>query len=356
MVKHTYRLYLNSYEDAETCAMKYDYGSVKDVTIRIGKTGAMISFSTAKPKDLGAILQVTDRLVQDAIRKALVCCSLYSGTPIALQAMVVLVDGDPTPHVYIPPKEGHPFIYCLLDRLERPIASSWQSPAVFHTICSSTKTTEKEDSRFSALYSLLSSKAKQYEIERFANLWTSMNSLYSFAAQKASPLLPPTAKGKIRTLPTEDDKLRFFAMLNGFRFDDFISNDRVAAVLRESELQLAKYREWGPDGFACAMAAIARRLGESGLLPMDEEAFVLFWFAYKLRCKYFHGEQPALFFCYADDYLLRCLSFVSDRLESFLDRELPRWLADEHYMDETIRELAPCFHTKSEMQNRSGKN
>ena len=99
-------------------------------------------------------------------------------------------------------------------------------------------------------------------------------------------------------------------------------------LFHEAERQFSGYREWGADGFSKAMASIRNAVASATELSMDDEAFVLFWFSYQLRCHYFHGEQPAPVVVFADDYRLRCLSFAGDKLEEYLERELPKWFLD----------------------------
>ena len=347
MAEYRYRIFINKYEES-TYSLKYDFQSIKNIELRISNHGALIAFTMKTKKSVNDILKAKDKLIQDAIRKAVICSTLFSSAPIEVQAMYIVEDSNDTPAIYLSAENEPSFIFSMLDCIYHPIPPCWKNKGVMQLICDYTKTKENSDSRFAAFYSMLTSKAKHYEIERFIHLWTAMNGLYSYAASKATPYRP-IKNGKQKVISGEENKYRFLALLSGYRFDGFLCKSIENTVINKAELLLANCAEQDENAFITAMNQITSQAGVSNL-PMDNDAFLIFEFAYKIRCKYFHGEAPILFICFADDYRLRMLRYINQRLERYLDTELPKWMERNDYKCEEITAIAPSFVLKNEMK------
>ncbi|MCR5136247.1 MAG: hypothetical protein K6C12_03990 [Oscillospiraceae bacterium] len=62
---------------------------------------------------------------------------------------------------------------------------------------------------------------------------------------------------------------------------------------------------------------------------MKRHAYLYFAFPYYHRCRYFHAEAPIPLLCFQNDPLLRILEIVNRTLDSFLERELPKWFVKD---------------------------
>lgn len=344
--KHEYYIYINCFEKSDI-TITYDYRSIKNIVMDISRSGARIHFFMTKDKDHQSILHATDKMVQDAIRKAIVISYLYSGQAQTVKAIILCVDGG-APEIFLPDSSS-PILFSMFREDARQLSKAWNDSNIFQTVCSFTKTKEKDDSRFAALYAFLVSKSTVYEIERFTYLWMAMNGLYGFIAKQATPFLPLSAKGKPRKF-SEDDSIRFMAQLKGWKFDCAISNKNKASFFQKAELVAADKDCWISDTqLGAALSDIAKDIGEE--IQIEPAAFALLWFPYQLRCKYFHGEMPILALCFADEYLLRVFKNVNDRLELFLEEYLPQWLGEYKMKQEPLMQsLASSFVMKSEMK------
>ncbi len=346
--KHEYVITLNA-GDYHTKPVVYDYGRNKGLELYVSSKGVQIRFETRRLKEEKALVEYADKLLQDAIRKSLVLYALHTGCPMDIGVMLISVD-NAQPVICMPSLEQNSPIYSMLREFLHPIHPIWDNHEIFTTLCRFTKTSEKNDSRVAALYSLLLSKTKHYEIERFIYMWMAVNGLYSYVAQQANLHMPLTQKGKQRQLKSEEDKIRFLALYTGMRYDCFIPSAKEKKLIREAEIRFSDMAVWTDESTRnTAVSEVANKVLEEEL-PMDEQAFLTLWLPYKLRCKYFHAEQPVPMICFRDEYLLRVIGKLNDVIETFIDTELPRWLGKEadRKRNGTVS-LALSFVLKNEM-------
>ena len=79
------------------------------------------------------------------------------------------------------------------------------------------------------------------------------------------------------------------------------------------------------------------------VIEFDQQALMLLWLPYQIRCNYFHGENAIPVFCYQDESLLQVISFANNLLEAFLRSELIKWICKDQRQDkmqERVQQVA----------------
>ena len=353
--KHECVVTINHF-DGDAPPLKYTYRNCKDIELYVGDNGIKVRYMTTVPIDPDKLIQLKYDWLKDAIRKACIISALHSQKPFPVHFILFSIDHD-QPLIYTP-ESNQSAIYSMLNAFPHRISRLMDDPQIFSLICSFNKSKEKEDSRFSSLFSYLVSKTKVYEIERFIYLWMSINGFYSHLARIVKDDVPATDRGKMRCIyKSEEDAIRFLALVSGYKYEAFFDKGAIEnSLIRMTEIELSKVEnvldeQILNDTFANIMDK-CKAIDKSGRdPPMDYKAFFTLWFPYKLRCKYFHAEQPIPMICFSDEYMLRVIGNVNTILENFLDTELPLSLNGEYLKKiSRAREIAQTFLLKSEMK------
>ena len=281
----------------------------------------------------------------DVVKKALLLYLLRYGRNLDIRYAAVIADGKAA-SVYKRKESGTPLVFALTEgRLRIPFSEEWRSRSIEKAIATRSKSTF--DGRFSALHALLVAKSDRYEIERFVYYWMSMNGLYAFAAKQGEPLLPLTKKGKTQTIGTDAAEQAFFLRTLGlepcnldYSLDKKTRMNQERHILWSATAALKRIPEGEIDSFceACLKEDMGNNYVQSLRKALKNEelqfdydfpvkSFAFIWLPYKVRCASFHSESKLPTFCYSHDSALRVIRVLNRLLDSFLTRELPKWIS-----------------------------
>ena len=296
------------------------------VSINVNKTGLCISYSRPKlTKNL-----FSDDLFRDALKKVELMSLLKYNKRPDYNNLSIMIDGSET--YQKGGEKNETLLYSMVsDKLRSPMASGWCGEKTLSTILNTAKS--NYDRRFAAMFSLIMSKSKAYEYERFMYLWMSMNSLYGFMSQQYSEVLR-----------REWRQLKLISAFLGVSYDsrDKKGKDEpigVNALRGKAEeiiasLNTVQYEETVKSIMNNQWDEILQPFKEQideafGSTEMDPKGFFVFWLPYQLRCKYFHGEKAVPMMSFSRETPIPTLCLVNNILEQFLDSELVKWFDND---------------------------
>ena len=189
--KHCYELILNNGRQVRN-RTEASFGQNRDVTLHISRDGVLITAYSAAVKEARGILDGSDLLFADAIRKALLIYVVRYNRYFSIRSAEVRIDA--APQASYSAKGNEPLVYSLSEgKLRLSFGNWWQDPDVESAVAKTSKSAY--DGRYAALHALLAAKSDRYEIERFTFYWMSMNGLYSYIAERGRKRLPLKPKG-----------------------------------------------------------------------------------------------------------------------------------------------------------------
>ena len=352
-MKHIYKALFNDEKPVKD-PVQAKYGNYSNIELHISKNSIMIVACTAANKDTDSILRGEDELFADAVRKSFLIYMLRYGCEPSVKKARVNVDGVDKAVVTIA-KGDAPLIYSMLQgRACVPFdKAEFDKPEIIDLIATTSKS--RYDERFNALFSLLTAKAKAYEIERFTYYWMAMNALYNYVSEKGFKRLWPNDKKQ--NFEKEWKRQNFLLHCYGrvpFSFgktsDENQLQERRVYWEMMSLLKTATEEEI-VNAYACCRngtdTAFTRKIADTiselnrnhGYnLEIDVLTLLLMWIPYKLRCGSFHGEKNIPFLCFGGDRELKAIHAVNVLLDAFLSEELPVWLLYNDNSSEPICE------------------
>ncbi len=310
MSKRLYEIFCAKNESSNKKSYSYTYKNTKiDLVISEDSFSAKIEMDSKY--DSTTFLE--SDYSEDIIRKALLLHLILYSKELKINELTIKVDNQEKKDNSIT------FIHSLVSgELLREIPKKWKDePKFIQKILDTVKT--KYDSRFSALFAFIIAKSKQYEIERFQNLWISMNGLYNFYSSLIK-------KENIR----ENKKIQLFQFYNDWSYEEINSKKRTEISTKLSEiiktttdLQNSK-AEFDKSDLKDKIQAI---LDKEGKNYVDCYGFIILHYAYYLRCNYFHANKPLPLICFnKNDYIT--LQFVNNLLEGYLSENLYKYFCD----------------------------
>jgi len=250
--------------------------------------------------------------------------------------------------------DSFPAIHTLLPSEPVSLPESWQAPEFLTYLLQICKSKSEEDQRFSGIESFLAAQGRKYEIDRFTNLWTAMNALYSNTALRCRQHIE-NACGLTEKLPdiagTDSASMTLFMRL--------MKANPSASVLKTQQLNQKVFRELGDrlaemddeqikalytDSKNQALQGkpskntLAKKYPSLEDFIMDKNQAIklelffllLFWFPYICRCSFLHGRKPTILTAFADEYELQYLHKVNIFLQCFLAENLPQELFSQY--------------------------
>lgn len=324
----------------ENYKFKYEYkfSRTKDISLKIDESSFCISYKVFTNPSFEKT-QKSD-LLCDAITKTYVLHLILFSKPINLNKIRIKIGAD----TEIYPESSEPLLYSLVnEKLIRSVSELWKNNGNFiKKILNTSKS--KYDSRFSALFALLVSKSKEYEIERFQNLWIAMNGLYGFYANKMAKEI---LEGKLKK-NNEAQELRLL---------QFFIESKVAFIKKEDKNDLAKEiksilnsvilnsgdckeviskEKFLSEKYEELRTKIKAKLSEKNI-EISEYAYLIIYYAYYQRCNIFHADKPLPLVYFNQKKEWRIIRFVNDLLEDFLDNNLYKFFLDDFIEEEKTK-------------------
>lgn len=338
--KHEYAIVINS-GSKRGSRFIYRYGGTDGITIVLAKGNAAVSFGMTVLKRPEDFMTADFMLFRDAMRKIYLLHAVLFDSALEIGRITLSIDGEET--VFDRTTPHFPFVFSMLTGSELSLGRICGCPEIVDAVLESTKSGSENDLKQCALQAYLLSKSRQFETDRFMNLWTSMNAFYGEIAIRAEEAISRRTDTARKDLQS---KYRLYKL----------DNPSIGALIRLIQPGFVFPRK--PDDipeYRKAYRLIGRSLAAIGDLDIDElydEAFgskdndpgktknkplyeaaaplgislyvfLLLVYPYWLRCSYFHGSrvQPVVA-AYSDPELLD-LSVVNGFLDRFLSDNIP---------------------------------
>lgn len=339
MEKHRHILSVNfeNIENIEKHSYIYNFGRTKNIEIIVSKEYFSIRADLYKQYDKKEMLSKNQYLFPDAIKKAMLLHLILYSQNIHIHNLTVQID-DIIEIVTIE-KEQTPFVFSMVtDCLIHPFQVAWKKEEI-ETLLSQTKS--NSDSRISSLFSLICSKSKEYETERFIYLWMSFNGMYHYFSSILSSVME-------RKIKRESKQLQYIRLLyewgNGLGENNEKEKHRMAhqldALIKQTEQSITF--ETLTDEKSVIVKEIKKILiNPDDAKPYDIKAIGYFitQYAYYYRCNLFHAQRPVALFSFLDEQEVVCLKAINDVLEGFIEENLHQWF-NQNYIRKNLYQQA----------------
>ncbi len=303
---------------------EFDYGSVRHIKLKLSMRKLSIELQMKSEKSVDEFFTEKNNCFSESLKKGMLFHLLLYSKPLPTNNIRIYIDDKEVPFLY---SVKSPVIYSLiLEDLKYPMSSEWKDAyPVFRYFCQNHKSYQKDLA--ASLYALLYSKSKDNYTERFLYLWISMNGLYNHLAKMKN--------SKIRR---ENEKITVLEKVEEWGTGCIIRKDL-------GELAYIVENAFTTYGFGTEKFYEVLRM-ELLKFPPDKPAYDIIldgylnlWYPYYLRCNLFHANRPIALFALANEFEIRRLEFVNERLDSYLSHNLWKYF-DEDYCKEKIDNIS----------------
>ena len=353
MTKHSYVIHING--GYQRNPQTYKFGNTKNITLAIGRQKATVTFEMGKRKTHDELIHFSLKLFRDAYRKVYFLHAIMHGEGLTVRQLLISIDGEERSYDGNTP--NFPFLFSMIGK-NLCLDPSWEG--VTGAFLSTTKTEQDEDLRFSAACAYLASLGRNYEIDRFSNLWTAMNAYYTYRKVCYERYLETVYGVQLDT--NKQLKISGEANLIGslvWQFDGHYKNvdkPEIEKIWRKNydvEKILAKMKseELG-DLYEASFLALSEEIEFPKIYQSMERraaefeltlfSFLLLEYPYHWRCNYFHGNRGTPLVAAYNDYELSVLRCHNYFLQRFLNQEIPK-MFKEDFWDETKQRRTEAF-------------
>lgn len=369
--KHQYIIHING--GSKQNALIYQYGRVKGISLRIGKQKATIAFETGSNMSAAELTSFKSHLFRDAYRKVYLLHALMKNEGLDVKEIEIFIDGDS--YSYNQKDPHFPFMFSMIDIKPLGLSKSWSDliPAILMT----PKSEMDKDFRFVSAFSFLASKSKQYTIERFTNLWTSMNAYYSYIASLYEKELK-SELGMVddnEPLKNRDLKLmkvdgRSIGALCWLLYPKYMYPKNAEELWKHNYKTEKILSEYSPSQIhdlyeACLsetrgveLPARYNDLAECAeLFGVPLYTYLLLINAYHWRCNLFHGNRATMLFSAYNDYDISVLHTINYFLDEFLNDAIPKMFHNDFFAGdyEKVKQYMREISTKQSGENEFDK-
>ncbi len=356
----------------------YSAGSTKGIELHVVNNGAMVRVTMDSKKNTHEDLRYfRNAVLKDAFRKVFFLHALRYDYNLEPHKIIMSIDGDE--RIYDKETEGFPFLYSMISKVAMGLPDSWKEPELIQRFLGLSKSKSDEDLMSIAVNAFLASKGREYVIDRFTNLWTSMNAYYKYVGSMYNTYienkvyrnkeiveqLPAEIKAKgdiietnLKLVPNKERERMGFLMkclepkpesekLDAGYFNGVEKKKKRAARHKfEEELhrlpiedrprlydyaeELLKGREAKKEDEFYYFHELSQTMGQKLFF------FLIFEFPYYCRCNYVHGEKSIFLLAYANDYQLSVLYAAGYFVERFLLEMIPKTLKGEFKIPEEV--------------------
>ena len=369
--KHTYTIVWNQ-TPSQGFTYTYTFQRISDITITVDADCAKAEFTMGTVKDFEDFITFKAKYFRDMYRKVLLCHLVKQKRGMKVNTITITID-DKT-QVYDKNTEHFPFMYSLLEDKPLNLTQNW-GDTVLKNMLELKKTAQDTDRYSSCAFSFLESFGRTYPIDRFLNLWTSMNSYYGCIGKQYMEKCRNVFGNAIseedyEVLSFEDNDAASINVLIALYTKNYdfwfsskeysigtinqISNHLLEATGDTKKQLVSDIREYRKNNKA-PFERDFRKLNDDiyEKFGLEPHCWFTFAFPYILRNKYFHGGLSAPIFVAYNDPDNNYLDIVSDIMERFLSEEIPN-LINKKTMDDTkFRTVFTYLYNRSYKTNRS---
>ena len=360
-MKHTYTISINRIP-ASRDPIEYKFRQTTCV-LTCARDAAAVTFSMGALRTHEDLISFRVDLVKDAMRKMYLLHAMRFDSRLRVRSVTVTVDG--ASKTYEQGYPGFPFLYSMLTAKTLDLPESWHDRAFLTTVLTATKTKTDSDHRYACLYSFLAGSSKVYEVGKFTCYWTAVNALYNHIFACANPIHArfhgkhryadlafnkPVLKGDAVGLSillrlfgcgmqlsdgqarNQTYRQQYGAMKNCLRP---LSRQELSVLYRQLREHQSD-RTWFPEG------PLGQHLRECCTrADMSCWGFLMFDYAYYIRCKYLHGEKSTILFTGATDPELAAFRCLNVFLGEFLKDIIPQFFKEDWFTEVTYHAICP---------------
>ncbi|MGN0632141.1 MAG: hypothetical protein ACI4JN_12525 [Ruminococcus sp.] len=330
----------------------FSFGNTKNISLKIEEGRAESDFSMWKRYIVDDFTSFKAKIFRDIYRKVYLLHAILYNKGITVDNIQILIDDELT--CLDSNDEYFPYMFSMLNNGSLNLSNEWKN-AIPQYLISSTKTKIQYDHKNCSLQSFLLSNAREYQTDRFLNLWTAMNSVYNTYAlmfEEKNKLYCETLTKKKSSVYAiyKVDSACLSMMINKIYPDVFVkdstlkSEEHAKAVKQMDRLlfkfdlnKLANLYEESlnnPDNISDADNPYHDMYDAAESIHIPLFAFLLIVYPYQLRCDYFHGSrvQPVIVAYNEPEMLAFCV--VNYFLYRYLNDEIPQLFKCDEISDE----------------------
>jgi len=345
----------------------FDFGHTKGIKLNLVRDGAEIIIPMKTKKTVDEFTSFKVAPFKNAFEKTYILYLLYYGKTLDIESITIAA-ADRTEVFDRTNNDNFPFLFSMTTGKDISFNEKWKTIAEQYN--RTTKTEISEDNRYVSMYSYILSRTREFEYDRFQNLWTSMNAAMNYFASRF-----------------EKEIKKKFDIKDGERLrNEFCIAGKDASSIGAMSFYLCgNYRKINPEiarSLWLEYINLERYLGRIELSDIDQfyedllelnsadepssmlqekydklyslaEPFevspyvlILIGYPYHWRCKYLHGNYIAPLFCAHNDDELRMLTVCNYFMDKFLTDEIPNMFSDDYWnekkYDSVIRMLEKC--------------
>lgn len=335
-MRYQYEIHFN--DSIKRNSVTYSYGKIKNICLSIGHQKASIRFQLTSKKAVTELTSFASLLFRDAFRKVYLMHAFQQNQGLVIRKITIVIDGEST--VLLNDTPNFPFLFSMIPNHSLNLCDAWCS--ICPQVLALPKSKMDEDLRFAAVFSYLQSKGRDYEIDRFTNLWTAMNALYTWIAKQYERCFSPSAAVSIfasndscsigalaRLIAqqyTQKKRTALDALWRSFYDTEkyLRAHDTPQEIEQLYDVAFNSIHGISPPEDYAPIVACAKRFS----VPLF--TFLLLTYPYRWRCKLFHGNRTTALLTAYNDYELAVLHTVNYFLDRFLNEEIPK-IFDEGY-------------------------
>lgn len=295
----------------------YEYNNTK-ITMCLSRNKIYFCYNLKTQKCFDDVTSVKNKYFIDALMKAYFCNLIKYNEGLKIESITVSIDGEAKEYNQNTP--NFPFLLSVIKDCKITLNCA-DKDNIIQCLINSNKTNINKDAKFIVLVQLLLSKTRDYEFDRFINLWTSMNAFYNYIYKgntkdyernKILYLIKRFSIGD--NFPKRDDCKKEFDLLPSF--------DECLMGLKPNEIRKLYDNTIKNENLIKNNSKYNNIQKVAGNLKVSPYGLLLLVYPYYCRCEYFHGTKaPQLFYKKGDkfDSKLKVMNYF---LETFIEEKL----------------------------------
>jgi hypothetical protein len=335
--KHAYCVDINGGSKRGKC-FEYSFGHTKGIRIKIGCDKASIEFTLSVLKSPEDFTSLSLKLFRDALRKTHMLHTLFMERNLSVRQMSLAIDGQEIELEKTLP--GFPFVCSMLEKGNIDLPNKWRADSVVSQVLAWTKTSSDSDYKACAMNAFLLSRTRSFKVDRFLNLWTSMNAVYNEAAQRFELQKCRDINKKRNDLPSKYKILNhdnpamgsLIALGSNYILQKNLDTPEFYRAYKRTSPALSQLDEAHLPGLYDALSESRDNARPAGLPELNQIAsdidtplfyYLAFVYPYHLRCKLFHGSKAINILSAYNDPEISDLTVVNFFLDRYLADAIP---------------------------------